>query len=242
MKKQAGNLRKILFAGIVIGLLGIQGVAGLSVSVTGLTPSGDLSDGTPVTVTFDIARTGIRLYDQLVITTDLENPVWDPRVIVRDQETPVTPAAANGKTLTLNGALYNYPSAIAVKVRVTVNGTIPFNHTASQDLLRIRQLDADGTEYAYPSGFTLPMAGSGSPVATVPLTRPVTAVTTETAIDDIPGTPTEVREVSSRITTVPPPKKTLPVPTAWPTTTPAAAPGGPAVALGAIGIGLYLRR
>ena len=235
-------MRNLLLLGIAIILLGVQGVSGFSVSSASVNPSGDLEDGTPVTVTCEISRAGILLYDQLVITTDLNTPAWDPVVIVRNQETPVTPASAHGNTLTLNGAVCNYPSAVPVKVRVTVKGTVPYNHTTSQRLLDIRQLDAEGTEYAYPSGYILPMPGS--PALTLPQTDtiPVTPAKIPLAEDTVPAVPAPVPADSSPGTNARTPEKTVGVPTAWPTgIQTAAGPAGPLLIFLAIGIIIYCR-
>jgi hypothetical protein len=236
------RMKKLLFFGIAIVLLSVQAVSGFSVSYAGVNPSGDLKDGTPVTVTCEIPRAGILLYDQLVITTDLDTPAWDPVVIVRNQEIPVTPASIHGNTLALNGALYNYPSAVPVKVRMTVKGTVPYNHTTSQRLLDIRQLDAEGTEYAYPSGYILPMPGS--PALTLPATEtiPATPAKNPPAEDTVPAIPAPVPADSLPVTTDQAPKKTVAVPTAWPTGTPASAwPAEQPLVFLAIGIVVYCR-
>jgi hypothetical protein len=242
MEYEKGRIRvkDLLFVWIAIVLLGVQGVSGFSVSAVSVNPSGDLEDGAPVTVTCEIPRTGILLYDQLVITTDLVAPRWDPVVIVRDQVTPVNPASSLGNTLTLNGAVYNYPLAVPVKVRVTVKGTVPYNHTASQRLLNIRQLDAEGTEYAYPSGYVLPMPGSPQltlhetdMISATPAKKPVTENT-------VPATPAPVPVDSSPVPTTRATEKTLSVPTALPASTPKAArPVEPLLIFGAVGITVY---
>lgn len=235
-------MRNLLLFGIAIVLLGVQGVSGFSVSSASVNPSGDLEDGTPVTVTCEIPRAGILLYDQLEITTDLQAPVWDPVIIVRNQETPITPASAHGNTLTLNGAVYNYPSAVPVNVRVTVKGTVPYNHTTSQRLLGIRQLDAEGTEYAFPSGYILSMPGS--PPLAIPETNTVMATPAENPLagDTVPATPAPVPADTFLVTTVEAPEKIVSFPTAGPTGTLAAA--GPAELLLiflAFGIAMYCR-
>lgn len=235
-------MRNLLLLGIAIVLLGVQGVSGFSVSSANVNPSGDLEDGTPVTVTCEIPRTGILLYDQLEITTDLDAPVWDPVVLVRNQETPVTPASAHGNTLTLNGALYNYPSAVPVKVRVVVKGTVPNNHTTSQRLLGIRQRDAEGTEYAYPSGYTLPMPGS--PLQALPVTGTIPGTPAENPLpeDMARAIPARVPADTFPVTTVATPEKTVSVSTARPTGTTAAAwPAEPLLIFLAIGIVVFSR-
>ena len=233
-------MKDLLFLWIAIVLLVVQGVSGFSVSTVSINPSGDLKDGMPVTVTCEIPRTGILLYDQLVITTDLDTPRWDPVVIMRDQEIPVNPASALGNTLILNGAVYNYPSAVPVKVRVKVNGTVPHNYTTSQRLLNIRQLDAEGTGYAYPSGYILLMPGSPPlplhETDTIPATPAKNPVTENT----IPAMPAPVPADSSPVTPLQAPEKTMTVPTASPASTPAAArPGEPLLIFGAVGIMVY---
>jgi hypothetical protein len=164
--------------------------------------------------------------------------------MVRDKEIPVSPASAHGNTLILNGALYNYPSSIPVKVRVTVQGSVPPNHTASQRLLDIRQVDAEGTGYAYPSGYSLPMPGSPPP-GVVQETRTTDATPAQIVVteDTTPATPAPVISDSPPVTTATTMIKTRPVVTAWPGTTPAAsaATGLPAV-FAAIGIAMYCMR
>jgi hypothetical protein len=235
-------MRNLLLLGIAIVLLGVQGVSGFSVSYASVTPSGDLEDGTPVTVTCEIPRAGILLYDQLEITTDLQTPEWNPVVIVRNQEIPVTPASSHGNTLTLNGVVYNYPSAVPVKVRVIVKGTVPYNHTTSQRLLVIRQLDAEGTEYAYPSGYTLPMPGSPPLAISETDTIPEKPAETPISEDTEPPIPASTPADSAPATPILNPETIVSVPTAWPTGTPTAAgPAEPLLIFLAIGIVVYCR-
>jgi hypothetical protein len=142
--------------------------------------------------------------------------------------------------LILNGAVYNYPSAVPVKVRVKVNGTVPYNHTTSQRLLNIMQLDAEGYEYAYPSGYILLMPGSPPlplhETDTIPATPAKNPVTENT----IPAMPAPVPADSSPVTPLRAPEKTMTVPTASPASTPAAArPGEPLLIFGAVGIMVY---
>jgi hypothetical protein len=242
-EKGLPRIRDLLFSAIAIVLLCVQGVSGFSVSSINVDPSGNLTDGAPVTVTCEIPRTGILLYDQLVLATDLDNPRWDPVVIVRNQETPVTPASANGNTLILNGVVFNYPPPVPVKIHVVVKGMVPDNHTASQRLLIIRQLDAEGAEYAYPSGYLLSMPGS--PPLAIPETDTIPATPTETRVpkDTTENILTPVPENSSIITTAPALRTTVSLPTPLPGRTPAAAaPVEPLVAVGAAGIAMLLVR
>jgi hypothetical protein len=197
---------------------------GLTVSSVTVIPHGDTEDLTPLAVTCEIPRTGIRLYDQLVVTTDLDSPSWDPVVIVHDKLTPVTPASAAGNTLILNGAAFNYPEPVPVKFRLIVKGTVPANHTANQTLLDIRQIDQDGTPYAWPSGnFSLPMPGAPPADGAETGTTTVLGAEISTDKDTIPATPAPVAAGSSPAVTGLVPEKTRILPTPLPAT-PQAAP------------------
>lgn len=239
-------MKKILVAGIAIVLLGIQcaACAGFSVSYTFVDPSGNLTDGTPVTVTCGIPRAGVLLYDQLVFATDLDDPVWEPMVVARGQETPVKPAATTGDSVTINGAVFNYPSPVQAELMMTVKGTVPYNHTTGQRLLSVKQIDADGFEYASPTGYTLPMPGA--PSKNNPLTN-LTAHATPAIIQvhtsTIPETPAPGPADTLSNGTVPAVKKIVVARTLRPDTTPApAAPARPLAACAAAGIALFIVR
>lgn len=235
-------MRKYLFFRIAIVLLCIPGVAGFSVSSVTVIPPGYPDDLTQVTITCEIPRTGILVYDQLVFTTGLSSPVWEPVVIVHDSETPVTPAAMDGNRLILNGAALNFPEPVPAKLRVSVSGTVPANHTADQVLLDIRQIDSAGTPYAYPAGnYTVPMPAS--PSADVPgaVGTTVPAAGETTVGQTIPATTVPITAepvVSDAIRELP---ATLPTP--LPAATPEkAAPAGLPAALGATMIALMFLR
>lgn len=237
-------MRKYLPLFIAIVLLGTQGAAGFTVSSLAVVPPGDLEDRTPVTVTCEIPRTGILLYDQLVFVTDLNAPVWEPVVIIHDRETPVVPASLDGNRLILNGAAFNAPEPVPVKLRLVMKGSVPANHTANQTLLDIRQIDSGGIPYAWPSGnFTLPMPGplSGNvsePNATV---EPVGEVPFPAYTVPAPpplGTP----EPSPAITALVP-EKTVSLPTPLPdSTTPRKSGPAPAITGAAVIAALLVRK
>lgn len=235
-------MRKYLFFRIAIVLLCIPGVAGFSVSsVTGI-PPGNPDDLTPVTVTCEIPRTGILVYDQLVFTTGLSSPVWEPVVIVHDSETPVTPAVIDGNRLVLNGAALNFPEPVPAKLRVSVSGTMPANHTADQVLLDIRQIDSAGTPYAYPAGnYTVPMPGASSLPA--PESSAISVPTADTTYPEytVPTMPAPVMADPS--STVPVPEAPMPLPSPLPDRTPAATvPSEPLLVAGAAGIAAFIVR
>jgi hypothetical protein len=237
------SLVAVLF---LIGLAAIPPVAGFSVTAASVNPPGEVEDRTPLTVVFEIPRTGVLLYDQLEITTDLNDPAWDAVVLVQDEENHLSPAFARGGTLTINGAAFSYPPAVPARLRVTLNGTVPLNHTTSQTLLRIRQLDPDGTEYAYPSGYTLPMPGT----PTEPVSPAGTAVTMPYPTEGTPAGDITLQESWTRppgsplpVTTPVTPAPVATVPHARPPTTPASPwPADLPVAIGTMGIAAWLAR
>ena len=236
-------MRTFLWAGIAIVFLCIQGAAcaGFSVSYTFIDPQGNLTDGTPVTVTCGIPRAGVLPYDQLVFATDLADPVWEPVVVARGQETPVKPAAATADSVTINGAIFSSPAPVQAELRMKLRGTVPYNHTTGQRLLAIRQIDADGFPYAYPSGFLLAMPGA--PPKDLPETTLVTA--TPLIIPVYTGTLSETAAPSDTSSPVPvPATKRIVARTLPPEATPAAAvPGGPLMVWVAAALALlYFRR
>jgi len=235
--------RFVLFIAIV--LLCTQGVAGFTVSSFTVVPPGDVGDRTPVTVTCEIPRTGILLYDQLVIVTDLDSPVWEPVIVVHDRETPVAPASRDGNRLILNGAAFNYPEPVPVKLRLIVKGSVPANHTVNQTLLDIRHTDSGGTPYAWPSGnFTLPMPGPLS--GTVPETGAPTEPAAEVPFPEytVPASSSPATTEFPPATTTPEPEKTLSLPTPLPegTKPKKAAPASPLAIAGAAGIAMLIVR
>lgn len=166
--------KKYFLAGILVCLMSVQGVPGFSVSAVTIHPPGELFAATPVTVSFDIPCKDIQLYDQLVFTTDLVNPVWDARLVTDFKDTPVLSAFPQGNALTIPGAVFNLQGMKKGRVHIQLNGMVPYDPSAGRNLLRIRQMDADGSAYAYPSGFSLSMSISPTPTPAPLPTEPET--------------------------------------------------------------------
>jgi hypothetical protein len=250
--------KKYFVVWILVCLVAVQGVLGFSVSAVTMNPSGDLVAGTPVTVTFDIPCKDVRLYDQLVIATDLNDPVWDTRTVIKDKEIAVPSAFIRGNTLTIPGAVFNLQAGVQGAVHIRLDGTMPWDLSAGRNLLHIRQLDADGTEYAYPAGFDLPMPlpPATTPVSTPTEPEPVTTIPAQTTqapsfaelIADQPTYSSFAELIAAGTSAVPsgspaPVSKnqTRSVPTSWAEEPPAtASPVDPVTALGALGSILYI--
>jgi hypothetical protein len=251
------HAKKYFLAGVLVCLMSVQCVMGFSVSAVTITPPGELSAATPVTVSFAIPCEDIQLYDQLVITTDLVNPVWDTRLVTDFQDTPVRSAFPQGNALTIPGAVFNLQGMKKGAVHIQLNGLVPWDPSAGRNLLRIRQMDADGSAYAYPSGFSLPMsismAPSPAPLPTEPETvTPVQTTEVPSSEDLIPAEPTypsfgdltaaepSPAPVVSAIPVPGPENRTLSVPASTSNEPPVkVSPVDPLTSIGAIGCILY---
>lgn len=249
--------KKFLLAGILVCLMSVQGVFGFSVSEVTINPPGELVAATPVTVSFDIPCKDILLYDNLVITTDLVNPVWDTRLITDFKDTAVRSAFPQGNTLTIPGAVFNLQGMKKGRVHIQLNGMVPWSPSAGRNLLRIRQMDAEGSAYAYPSGFSLSMSILPAPAPTPLPAEPETVTPVQTKEVPSPEDPTaepaypsfgdliaaepSPAPVVSSIPVPVPDNRTLSLPASASGEPPAKAlPVDPLTCIGAIGCTLYV--
>ncbi len=119
-------------------------------SVEGLTiePSGSLTPGTAVTASFKIgfsASSSLTFPEgsDLVMTTDLKDPVWSYTILLNDVENPRNPVG--GKTLELSGFELSYPSDTSEVIRVTLQGTAPtVDATTEKTILGVKEVDSNG--------------------------------------------------------------------------------------------------
>jgi hypothetical protein len=123
----------------------VQGVsAAITVGPILIDPSGSLSSGTPVTVSFKIENSGVFPSDgELQMFTDLDNPEWTYTIIVNGMENlrPVM----GGRTLTISGFELNYRTSDEVSVRVTLEGVAPaVTQTTDIVIVRITEYDGNG--------------------------------------------------------------------------------------------------
>lgn len=168
-------MRKMfILLGVLVFLGIVPAVSGFSVSSVTTDPPGDPVPNGKVTVTADIPCREIGLYDQMVMTTDLVEPVWEARTVLKEKESVIISASANGRTLTIPGAAFNLERSVTGSVRIRLTGYIPDTPSPGQNMLHIRQLDADGIAYAYPSGYDLPMATPVPAAVTTAATKPPT--------------------------------------------------------------------
>jgi hypothetical protein len=118
-------------------------VCALSVGSVQIDPSGSLTPGTPVTVSFKIANSGVFPSDnEIQVFTDLDKPKWTYAIIVNgvDQPRPVE----GGRILTILGWELSYKTSDEVSVRVTLEGVAPtVTQTSNKTMVRITQYDGN---------------------------------------------------------------------------------------------------
>jgi len=128
-------------------LLCIQAVSAFSVSSITIDPSGDLTPGTPVTVSYKIdfqSGTGSTTFsssNDMQMSTDLANPKWTYTILLDGVENPRQPTG--GKALTITGFELSYKSGIEESVRVTLEGTAPtVTTTTDKTIVKIQEIDS----------------------------------------------------------------------------------------------------
>lgn len=117
---------------------------GFSVSsITGV-PQEAMVPGTPVNASFKINITEQYHIDQdLLVYTDVANPVWNYTVIVNGVENVRQPVA--GQTLDISGFEVNYRSTDQVSVRVALTGTVPAASSGTaMTIFRVTELNPKG--------------------------------------------------------------------------------------------------
>lgn len=119
-----------------------------TVSQISVSPSGDLTPGTGVTVSFTIQFSGsgdetFPSSDTLELYTELDQPKWTSVLLLNDIENPQP--GENKKTYYLSGWILAYnPSDVPEEnLRVTLQGNAPsVTATANKTIFRVQQLDS----------------------------------------------------------------------------------------------------
>jgi hypothetical protein len=150
-----------------------------SIRVTGFTadPEGNPPAGTPVTVSFvvNFTPTGNVTFpstDDLMMSTDLENPKW---TFILDLDGIANPQdGSTGKTATLTGWRLSFPSSAKESLRVTLRGTAPpGSSSGSLTLASITVIDEQGHAIGSPVIRTSRVSPPAVPDKGVTITRPV---------------------------------------------------------------------
>jgi hypothetical protein len=122
-----------------------------------VTPDVDLQAGVPVTVSavVDFATTSGTSFpteDTFALFSELDNPRWQWAVVIGGNENPKP--EGYGKFFKITGFELEYPKESSVKLRVTLDGTVPQSNTTQNiTVIRFQQLDGsskvrDNSEYS----------------------------------------------------------------------------------------------
>jgi hypothetical protein len=122
------------------------GVSAFTLSSVTVNPQGNQAAGTSMTVrsVIDFLSAGNATFPQageLQMSTDLTDVYWVPVLVLDGRETHLEIKA--GRELVLPGWYLSYASSQNVQLVVTVTGKIPADHTSRQNLLEIKENDAD---------------------------------------------------------------------------------------------------
>jgi len=124
----------------------ISGVSAYTVSQVSVNPAGDLTPGTPVTVSFTIqfASSGGETFptdNTLDFSTDLDNPRWNTVLALNNIDNPQP--TEGGKNYQLDGWILSYPSSdVEENLRVNLDGIAPaVPTTTNKTIVRIQELD-----------------------------------------------------------------------------------------------------
>jgi len=142
------KVTKLIVLAVIALFFCIPAVSAFSVEGLTIDPSGSLTPGTTVTASFKIgfsASSSLTFPEgsDLVMTTDLKDPVWTYTIILNEVENPRNPAG--GKTLELSGFELSYPSDTSEVIRVTLQGTAPtVDATTEKTILGVKEVDSNG--------------------------------------------------------------------------------------------------
>jgi len=140
---------KGLTKGIIIAvllILCIHSVSAFAVETIIVDPSGSLTPGTPVTVTFkiDFTASGTETFpsgDELEMSTDLEKPTWTYSLVLDGVDTPQP--SSTGRMLSASGWILSYPSSVEESLKVTLQGTAPdVSQTTNKTMIKIQEVDS----------------------------------------------------------------------------------------------------
>jgi len=126
----------------------IQAVSAFSVSSISIDPSGSLTPGQQVLVSFkvDFAGDGGSTFPaggELDLSTDLDKPKWTWTLLLDGVENPRP--TETGRQLALSGFELSYPSKVEESVRITLEGTAPsVTQSTNKTIIRILETDSNG--------------------------------------------------------------------------------------------------
>jgi len=143
------KLKSLGFGVLVFLIVGIQLVSAVTVSDPVINPTGDLTAGTNVSVSFKIDMTpaGGLTFPQdntLQIFTDLNSPHWTA-TLIKDGVEQLEPDSS-AKSVYLSGWILSYPASVQESLRVTLQGTVPaVTKSMTKTIVLVQELDARNT-------------------------------------------------------------------------------------------------
>ncbi len=139
-----GRTKWILIA--VFLIVCIQAVNAFSVSSISVDPSGSLTPGTPVIVTFkvDLSGAGDETFtsgNELQMSTDLDAAKWTYSLVLDGIDQPQP--SNSGRVLTVSGWVLSYPSSMEESLKVTLEGTTPsVSQTTNKTMIKVAEYDS----------------------------------------------------------------------------------------------------
>jgi hypothetical protein len=124
----------------------IHAVSAFAVSSITVDPSGSLTPGTPVIVTFkiDMSASGDETFpsaDELQMSTDLDSPKWAYSLVLDGVDTPQP--ANSGRVLSVSGWILSYPSTVEESMKVTLQGNAPtVTQTTNKTMIKVTEYDS----------------------------------------------------------------------------------------------------
>ena len=124
----------------------IHAVSAFGVETITVDPSGSLTPGTPVIVTFkvDLSESGTETFpstDELDMSTDLDKPIWTYSLVLDGVDTPQP--SESGRMLAVSGWILAYPSTIDESMKVTEQGNAPTTDTTTNKMMiKIQEVDS----------------------------------------------------------------------------------------------------
>ena len=124
----------------------IHAVSAFGVETITVDPSGSLTPGTPVIVTFKVTLSGsgaetFPSSNELDMSTDLDKPTWTYSLVLDGVDTPQP--SSSGRVLAVSGWILAYPSSMEESMKVTVQGTAPtVAQTSNKTMIKIQEVDS----------------------------------------------------------------------------------------------------
>jgi len=143
------KLKSMGFGVLLFLIAGICVASAVTVSNPVINPTGDLTTGTNVSVSFkiDMTPSGSETFpaaNTLQIFTDLNSPKWTTTIIRDGVNHP--PAQDTGHSIYMTGWILSYPASVQESVQVTLEGSVPgVARSMNKTIVLVQELDSRNT-------------------------------------------------------------------------------------------------